>query len=88
MDRCWSGEYIGRGTLCADPDAYFLFDRVHPTAIVHRAVGTAMAAAVPEPQASGLALIGACVAGAIAWTGRQPRRPGTFEAQVPVATAN
>lgn len=54
-DRCWSGEFTGRGSLCANPDAYYLFDRVHPTAVVHRAVGLAMAAAVPEPE--GLVLV-------------------------------
>lgn len=58
-DRCWTGDYDGTGgTLCADPDRYFLFDSVHPTAVVHRATGLAMAAAVPEPKALMLLMAG------------------------------
>lgn len=47
---CWTGTYAGTGgSLCADADRHVLFDKVHPTAIVHQHVGQQMAAAVPEP---------------------------------------
>lgn len=66
-DRCWTGDYAGQGgTLCANPDQYYLFDKVHPTAYVHNAVGLAFAAAVPEPAVSGLALVGVLLAGVVA----------------------
>lgn len=63
---CWTGSYLGAvassgATLCSDPDTYFLFDKVHPTAIVHETLGNAFAAsvsAVPEPGSMGLALVG------------------------------
>jgi phospholipase/lecithinase/hemolysin len=64
LDRCWSGSYGGSAatpsaSLCANPDQYFLFDTVHPTAFVHNALGNAFAAAaVPEPEALSLALVG------------------------------
>lgn len=64
-DRCWTGDYAGANSttpVCANPDQYYLFDKVHPTAYVHEAVGTAMAtamtSAVPEPMTSGLMLVG------------------------------
>src|SRR5690606_11803289 len=75
-DRCWTGEFIGRGTLCADPDSYYLFDRVHPTAVVHRAVGQAMAAAVPEPASWGLAAAGMVIMATL-----RGRRRGTRSAK-------
>lgn len=71
-DRCWSGDYLNvfGGTACSNPDAYFLYDTVHPTARVHQAVGEAMAAAVgatasttavPEPSVAVMALVGGLV---------------------------
>lgn len=65
-DRCWTGDLQGKGgTLCADPDKYYLFDSLHPTAIVHREIGERMAAAVavPEPQTLALLLGGLAVVG-------------------------
>ncbi|RTL33797.1 MAG: PEP-CTERM sorting domain-containing protein [Burkholderiales bacterium] len=61
VDRCWTGDYTGANNsapLCANPDQYYLFDKVHPTAFVHDAVGHALAAAVPEPTSSGLMTVG------------------------------
>lgn len=61
---CWSGNFqsgVSGGTLCSDPQDYFLWDHVHPTASVHRAVGQAFAAAVPEPEACALMLGGLLV---------------------------
>lgn len=55
------------GVACADPSRYYLWDNVHPTAGVHSAIGTAMAAsvsAVPEPESWALGMVGALVAGA------------------------
>jgi phospholipase/lecithinase/hemolysin len=73
VDRCWTGDYDGTGgALCADPDRYFLFDSVHPSAVVHRATGLAMAAAVPEPQALALLLAGLGVAAVGAARARRP----------------
>jgi phospholipase/lecithinase/hemolysin len=67
-DRCWSGDYLNivGASACSNPDDYFLYDTVHPTARVHRAVGEAMAASligvastVPEPSVESMALLGA-----------------------------
>jgi phospholipase/lecithinase/hemolysin len=64
VDRCWTGGYSGTAgspsapAACSNPDQYFLFDNVHPTAIVHETLGLAFAAAVPEPATMGLALVG------------------------------
>lgn len=61
---CWTGNYTGSGgTLCANPDLHVLWDGVHPTAVLHQAMGQAMAAAVPEPEVTGLALVGLLIAG-------------------------
>jgi phospholipase/lecithinase/hemolysin len=76
-DRCWTGEFIGRGTLCTNPDSYYLFDRVHPTAVVHRAFGEAMAAAVPEPGALAMLMGGAL---AVGWHMRRTNRHGGLPA--------
>jgi phospholipase/lecithinase/hemolysin len=68
-DRCWTGDYTGAGAtapVCADPSQFYLFDKVHPTGIVHDAVGKAMAASVssvPEPTGSSLMLAGLLVTG-------------------------
>ena len=65
-DPCWTGGYLGgAATLCNNPNQYMLWDGVHPTAGVHAAVGQAMAAAVPEPEAMGLALVGLIMVGAL-----------------------
>lgn len=65
---CWTGDYTGgAGALCADADQFYLFDAVHPTALVHRSVGLAMAAAVPEPQALALLMAGLVSLGIVTW---------------------
>lgn len=65
---CWTGDYTGQnGTLCTDPGRHLLFDKVHPSAFVHQALGEAMAAAaVPEPGTWALSFTGLVVAGAMA----------------------
>jgi phospholipase/lecithinase/hemolysin len=66
---CWTGNYTGSGTttpVCTNPDQYYLFDKVHPTAYVHEQFGKAMAVAVsgvPEPMTSGLMLVGLVMTG-------------------------
>jgi phospholipase/lecithinase/hemolysin len=61
---CWTGNYTGgAGTLCSDPSLHTLWDGVHPTAGLHLALGQAMAAAVPEPGTTGLALVGMLLVG-------------------------
>lgn len=61
-NACWSGNYTGfadaNGTLCANPSAYYLWDQVHPTAAVHRYMGEAFAAAVPEPATDAQLMLG------------------------------
>lgn len=68
-DRCWSGSYLGQGSTpaCTNPDSYFLFDNVHPTARVHASVGLAMAAAVPEPSTWLLLVAGLVCVGVVIW---------------------
>lgn len=64
--KCWTGNYAGTGQtapVCSNPDQYYLWDNVHPSAYVHNAVGVAMAAAVPEPATSALMLVGLLVSG-------------------------
>lgn len=70
--RCWSGSYLGTGgtPACTNPDSYFLFDSVHPTARVHAAVGTAMAAAVPEPSSWAMLIVGMVCVGVVTWRRR------------------
>lgn len=70
-DRCWTGSYLGQGgPVCGSPDSYFLFDSVHPTARVHAAVGTAMAAAVPEPSTWLMLVVGLACVGIAIWRRR------------------
>lgn len=67
-DRCWTGDYTGAnssGPVCSNPDSYYLFDKVHPTAYVHDAVGHAMASAVPEPDTQALMLAGLMITGTL-----------------------
>lgn len=64
---CWTGDYAGGGgTVCTDPDLHTLWDGVHPTAVLHDALGKSMAAAVPEPSTYGLALVGLLMTGLVA----------------------
>jgi phospholipase/lecithinase/hemolysin len=62
---CWTGNFQNaNGTLCSQPENYFLWDNVHPTALIHQAVGEAFAkssvalSAVPEPETWSLACVG------------------------------
>lgn len=53
-------------SLCGNPGQYYLWDNVHPTAGVHQAIGSAMAAAaapVPEPEQWALTFTGLAVVG-------------------------
>jgi phospholipase/lecithinase/hemolysin len=67
---CYTGALNGTGgTICANPDAYVAWDtNGHLTAHANDILGSAMAAAVPEPETfamllAGLGLIGATVKG-------------------------
>ena len=47
------------GSVCANPDQYYFWDEIHPTARVHALVGERFfAAVVPEPQAWMLMIVG------------------------------
>lgn len=80
--RCWDGDYTGANNttpLCADPSQFYLFDMVHPNALVHQQVGMAMAASVvPEPATQGMALVGLLLGGVIAR--RRLRQPMPVQA--------
>lgn len=56
---CFTG-FVGEpgGTLCGDPAGVFFWDRVHPSAQAHELLGTRFLAAVPEPAAAWLLLVG------------------------------
>jgi phospholipase/lecithinase/hemolysin len=80
-DPCWTGSSYGAadlahpGTLCSNPAAYYLWDKVHPSATVTSYVGQAFAAAVvPEPETYALALCGLLTV-AVARLGRKRQTP-------------
>lgn len=50
---CYNGT-----TVCADPSQYFFWDSIHPTAVMHAALGNAVAAAVPEPATWAMMIVG------------------------------
>jgi cholinesterase len=52
-DACFDGT-----TVCADPNQYFFWDDVHPTTLTHLIVGSAFAAAIPEPGTLSLLAFG------------------------------
>ena len=65
-DRCYTGDdltFTGGGSVCANPDTYFFWDGIHPTAAAHRFLGQQMlAAVVPEPGSLWLVLTAALAA--------------------------
>jgi phospholipase/lecithinase/hemolysin len=78
---CWTGNFQNaKGTLCSQPENYFLWDNVHPTARIHQAVGEAFAqsnialSAVPEPSTWLLACVG--LVGLLGVAHRARRGPG------------
>jgi phospholipase/lecithinase/hemolysin len=78
---CWTGNFQNaKGTLCSQPENYFLWDNVHPTARIHQAVGEAFAqsnialSAVPEPSTWLLACVG--LVGLFGAAHRARRGPG------------
>ncbi len=49
-EACFSG-FVGTiGTVCANPDEYVFWDKIHPSAVTHQLLGSVAAAAVPEPS--------------------------------------
>lgn len=64
---CWSGNYTGQGTLCANAADHYLWDSVHPTEAIHAVVGQSFASAinaVPEPEAYVMSIVGLLALGA------------------------
>lgn len=54
-EACFSGFVGVPGSVCGDPASYAFWDKLHPSAVVHRELGKLAFAAVPEP--SSIALI-------------------------------
>lgn len=57
-DACITGSTSTTMSVCSNPDNCVFWDGVHPTAISHQILGTAFAAAVPEPGANVLLMLG------------------------------
>ena len=72
-EACFAG-FVGLPSAtpkCANPNAYFYWDTVHPTARTHEILGGQMLAAVPEPAT--MLMMGAGVLGLLAM-GRRRRQ--------------
>ena len=64
---CFTGFVGVDGNVCADPQNYLFWDKIHPSAVVHAELGRLAALAVPEPATLilvALALALAALAGA------------------------
>lgn len=58
-DACFDGFVGDPGTTkCANPDEYLFWDKIHPSAVTHTALGRLAANAVPEPTALVLLSLG------------------------------
>jgi phospholipase/lecithinase/hemolysin len=77
-DRCYTGDdtgFTGGGTVCSDPNQYFFFDGIHPTAVAHGLIGQRMLAAVlaaNEPHSIAILFLALAVAW-LAMRGSQQR---------------
>lgn len=49
-EACFSGFVGTAGAVCANPDEYVFWDKIHPSAVTHQLLGSVAAAAVPEPS--------------------------------------
>jgi phospholipase/lecithinase/hemolysin len=61
---CYDGDdlgFTGGGTACANPDQFFYWDRIHPTASAHSVFAQQFSSAIPEPTT--LTLVGLGIAG-------------------------
>jgi phospholipase/lecithinase/hemolysin len=61
---------IGGAGICADPEAFFFLDGIHPTAAGHRIIGLAALAAIPNPATVWLLALGSMLLLASRWIGR------------------
>lgn len=54
-DVCWTGDFLGNGTVCADPDSYVFWDDIHPTAAAHAILGASAANLIdPDTDSDGV----------------------------------
>lgn len=58
-EACFSGFVGVPGEVCSDPSNYLFFDRIHPSALTHKALGALALQAVPAPGTIALLVLGA-----------------------------
>lgn len=69
VNRCFTGNPLGGGTVCNDPDNHFYWDEVHPSARIHQILGGIFTdAVVPVPATPWLVIVGI---GALGWARRR-----------------
>lgn len=58
---CYDGDdlgFTGGGSVCANPDEFLFWDRIHPTTVAHRVFANKFTSSIPEPTSLILFLVG------------------------------
>lgn len=67
---CIAGDFYAVASVCGSPESFMFWDRTHFSAATHQVLGTAFAAAVPEPSGQTLFALGLVLL-VMTWTTRQ-----------------